>query len=193
MTARSHLILLPEAVKNRRAISCTKAINPEESPDAREWILRNVVRDQHEGLRTAEVGHIVRGWSGILNLPGTEAVVPAILTCIVSKAQHHNDSWFMLASNELGIPEAVLRDYAAHGDSLSLAILIHVTRQQFSYLRKSTWPWRGFSTILREVLKYKIRYLNYSTSSVGSGIASSAQRKMTQIGRGRAMSFLFYF
>ena len=85
--------LLPESVKNRRAILCTKAINPAENSDAYRWIFHNIMSgDQHEGLRTADVGHIVRGWGDILSgSQDTAVIVPAVLTCIVSKAQQHND------------------------------------------------------------------------------------------------------
>ena len=51
------------------------------------------------------------------------------MSIIVATMQPRGDPWFLLASKSLGVPEAVLRDHTAHGDSLSLAILIHITRQ----------------------------------------------------------------
>ncbi len=64
-----------------------------------------------------------------------------IVSVVVARAQRRDDSWFALASSELGVPETVLRDYAAHGDNLSLAILIHITRQHFNLSRE----WYGLS------------------------------------------------
>jgi len=151
--------LLPKPVKNRRAIICAKAISMTEIPDAYQWILDRIVYgDQDEGLRTAEFGRIVRGWADSPSgNQGTAPVVRAILTGIVAKAQRRNDSWFVLASDELGVQGSVLRDYAAHGDSLSLAILIHVTRQQFSYMWKRFWPSIAFSKVLEAASKFNIQ------------------------------------
>jgi len=64
--------------------------------------------------------------------------------------QNRDDSWFILASKELGVTESVLRDYSAHDDSLSLVILIHVTRQQFNHFRKWSWPWYDLWHVLLE-------------------------------------------
>ncbi len=142
--------MLSAPVKNRRAIVCAKAISPTEIPDAYLWIFNRIVYgDQHEGLRTAEFGRIVRGWADSPSgNQGTAPIVQAILAGIVAKAQRRGGSWFILASNEVGVPEAVLRDYATHGDSLSIVILIYVTRQQFSHFREPSWPWIAFSSVL---------------------------------------------
>jgi len=151
--------LLSEPVKNRRARICAKAIDPAEIPDAYQWIFKRIMSgDQHEGLRTAEFGRIVRGWADRLSgNQDTTLVVQAILTGIVATAQRRNDPWFILASDELGIQESVLRDYAADGDSLSLAILIHVTRQQFSHYRKPWWPKDMFSEILEAASQFNVQ------------------------------------
>jgi len=151
--------LLPEPVKNRRAIICANALDPAEIPYSYEWILHRIVyEDQHEGLRTAEFGHIVKGWADRqCGNKGTALVVQAILTGIIAKAQRRNDSWFILASDELGVQGSVLRDYAAHGDSLSLAVLIHVTRQQFSLFRDPSWLPFGYSVILQAASNFNVR------------------------------------
>src|SRR5258708_2465260 len=41
--------------------------------------------------------------------------------------RQRDDEWFVLASNEFGVAESVIRCYAAYGDNLSLAILTHIT------------------------------------------------------------------
>jgi len=99
----------------------------------------------------------MRGW-GNGGDGDTTLVVQAILTGIIAKAaQRRNDAWFILASSELGAPETVLRGYAAHGDSLSLAILIHITRQQFSRFWIQSWPSTEFSFILEAASKFNVR------------------------------------
>jgi len=94
----------------------------------------------------------VRGW-GDSKDEDTALLVQAIIT-VIARAQRHDDSWFLLASDELGIPESVLRDYAAHGDSLPLAILIHVTRQQLRLFRKPSWPGYAFAAVLEAAARF---------------------------------------
>ena len=53
--------------------------------------------------------------------------------------------------------EDVLRGYAAHGDSLSLAILIHVTRTQYSHFGNWFWPDLEFSDVLEGASKFNVR------------------------------------
>ncbi|KAH9057266.1 hypothetical protein EDB87DRAFT_1686549 [Lactarius vividus] len=147
--------LLPESDKNRRAISCAKAMSPTDIPYEYQWILDKIIY-QHEGLCTSEFGRIVRGWTdnGLGGNQGTAVVVRAILTYLVAKAQRRNDSWFILTSGELSVLESVLRDYAAHGDSLSLSVLIYVTRQHFSLFRDPSWPSYLFTGVLETISKF---------------------------------------
>ncbi|KAH9054815.1 hypothetical protein EDB87DRAFT_1644845, partial [Lactarius vividus] len=98
----------------------------------------------------------MRGW-GNGGDRDTALVVQAILTGVVAKAQRRDDSWFVLASGELGTPETVLRYYAAHGDSLSLAVLIYLTRQQFNRSWIQPWPSTEFSFILEAASKFNAR------------------------------------
>jgi len=153
--------LLPDPVKNRRAIICAKAIAPAEIPNAYQMIFDGIVYgDQHEGLCTSEFGRIVKGWADSLSgNQGTALVVQVevVLTGIIAMAQRRNDSWFVLASDELGVQGSVLRDYAAHGDSLSLAILIHVTRQQFSHMWKPFWPSIAFLKVLEAASEFNVQ------------------------------------
>ena len=150
---------LPESDQNRRAIICAKAIAPVDIPDAYRWILTKIIdADQHSGLCTAQFGHILRGWAD--NLGGDQhasMAVKATLNGIIAKAQRRNDSWFIITSHELGIPEAVLRDYATHGNSLSLAVLIHVTRQQFNHHIEAFWPSGHFGEVLSAASKFDVQ------------------------------------
>ncbi|KAI9445737.1 hypothetical protein BJY52DRAFT_410901 [Lactarius psammicola] len=77
----------------------------------------------------------------------------------VARVQRHDDSWFILASDELGVPESVLRYYAAQGDSLSLTILIHITRQQFNHFQRRTELYMEFSKVLEAAPKFNVQYM----------------------------------
>ena len=149
--------LLPKPVKNRLAIICAKAIHPTDIPY--QLILTSTFsRDQYVGLRTAEFGHIVRGWADSLSDNQDAAlIIRAILTGIVAKATRRDDSWHILASKELGVPEFHLRGYTTLGDSLSLAILIHVIRQQFDHFGKPSWPEFEISKVLETASKFNVQ------------------------------------
>ena len=153
---------LSEHSKERRAIIYGKTLDPADLPDAYRSILDGVVSSgdyHHKGLISAEFGRFIRGWSGGGGL-GEDAegpfIVQAIYSGIIARAPR-NDSWFAFASEELGVSEAVLRDYAAHGHNLSLAILIHLVRQQFNHIGNSLWPAAEFSKLLEAASKFKVR------------------------------------
>ncbi|KAH9056909.1 hypothetical protein EDB87DRAFT_1157591 [Lactarius vividus] len=157
--------LLPEQVKRRRAVVCAKTINPADiSRSLFSLIFKRITLEDHQygPVQSAEIAHLVRGWGDGVQAP---MIIQAIVFAVVAKARRRDDTWFILASNELGIREAVLRDYAARGDSLSLAILIHITRHQFSHLGELS-----------------------CTSSVLSGIKSSLKRRMAVTGGWQRLS-----
>ena len=139
--------VLPDSVKNRRAVICAKAIDPAQSVTPI-LVLNTILSNyQHSGPLAAEILRIAKGWS---DNRGEDAalVAQATISSVVARAQRRDDSWFILASSELGIQQAVLRDYAAHGDNLSLAVLIHITRQQFSLFHKLLTLQSNFANVL---------------------------------------------
>ena len=151
--------LLSELSKERRAIIYAKALDPADLPNAYRSILHEVVSSgnhHYKGLKSAEFGRFIRGWSG-----GGDAesafVVQAIYSGIIARARWRDDSWFAFASEELGVSEDVLRGYAAHGNNLSLAILIHIARQQFSHIGNSSWPEAELSKLLEAASKFKVQ------------------------------------
>ncbi len=148
--------LLPESVKNRRAIICARALDVEFLSDlSYDHIMRRILfGDECRELQTTKFGHIVRGW-GSSGEESTAIMRQAIVTGIIAKVQQRDGSWFSLASNELDIAEPVLRDYAAHGDSLSLAILVHITRQHFNLFKEPFWP--AFWNFLEAASKFNVR------------------------------------
>ena len=145
--------LLPAPVKERRAIICAKAANPHLPYTFR--ILNNISsKYQYTGPVASEIMQILAGWGNNIddgNL-GSQAAIYELITNV----QLHDDFWFTLVSNTLGVREAVLRDYAAHGGSLSLAVLIHVARQQFIHINKSSWPSYQFRLVLSAASKFEV-------------------------------------
>jgi hypothetical protein len=147
--------LLPEPVKIRRSFICGKAIGPEDIPrEIIRRVLSKIVYGDPCGLvQSGEIIPFVRGWDNGED-EGITTITRAILSSVVARAQRRDDLWFVMASDELGVPEPVLRDHATYGNNLSLAILIHVVRQQFSLYWQPHWPREEFSKVLEEASKF---------------------------------------
>ena len=146
--------LLPAPVKQRRAIICAKAANPH-LPDAFHILTEILFNYQYTGLVASEIVQILAGWGN--KIDDGNLVSQTTIYELITNVQLHDDFWFILVSNTLGVREAVLRDYAAHGDSLSLAILIHATRQQFTQFEKLSWPKQQFSFILKAASQFDVQ------------------------------------
>jgi hypothetical protein len=160
--------ILPMPVKNRRAILCAKAIDPVYIPHAFSVLDKILYKCQYRGPLATGIMEIVRGWPTRSSLEKSDILyTQAIASMIVARVQPHDGTWFILASNELGIPETVLRDYATRGDSLSLAILIHVVRQQFSHYQARSWPRYEFWKVVEAA----------SRSSGGQDVSPNLQRE----------------
>ena len=123
--------LLPDPVRCRRAIICAKLIDPTNTTEAFSGL--NINRD-------------------------ATADAKATFSTMVARLQPRDDTWFLLASKLLDVPKDVLQGYAAHGDSLSLAVLIHLTRHQFSHYGECQWPtYVDFSTVLEEASEFDVQ------------------------------------
>ena len=149
--------LLPDPVKRQRAIVCAQAIDPAHIPDAF-GVLHRILSEYRYSfpLTTADIVSTVKCWGNSTD-EGAVLDAQAALSTIVARVQPRDDSWFMLASNSFGVPESVLRDYATNDNNLSLAILIHITRQQFSNHGKPLWPSAKFSDIIEAASKFNVQ------------------------------------
>ncbi|KAH9036008.1 hypothetical protein EDB83DRAFT_2415254 [Lactarius deliciosus] len=128
---------------------CAMAIDPAHDPilafNVLDVILSN---DQDSDPMATELLQIVKSWRNNTD-EDTKLVTRATTSSIVARVRRRDDPWFILASNELGVPGSVLREYTAHGDNLSFAILIHITRQQFSHFEEEYWPSDAFLNVLK--------------------------------------------
>ena len=149
---------LPAPVKKRRAILCAKAIEPAHNDISFNIIFRILSHYQYQGPVVAEVLQIVKGWHDDRDEDiSLLAHWKATASTIIARTQPRDDPWFILTSDELGVPNSVLRDYAARGDSLSLAILIHIIRQQFSLFWNSKQMRFLFVEVLEAASKFNAR------------------------------------
>ena len=167
--------LLPAPVKDRRAMTCKKAIDPEHMPNT--VILHAILfKYQHSGPVATAIANVLRHCEINQNHIFYEQID---ISQIIARRQPFDDSWYTLASNILGFPETSLRDYAAHGDSLSLVIFIHFIRMQFTHFRKPYWPELDFSYFLIEVSKFDVKYtspeLQHEFCALWNQIVNKAQ------------------
>ena len=129
-------------------------VHPAHIPDVFFVIDQILSEYEYRGPVAAGVVNILRGWATDMDARDVlDAQV--VISMTVARVQSRDDSWYILASGALGITEATLQTNAAHGDSLSLSILIHVVRLCFTYFEKM-WQY-GFSTVLAEASKFDVQ------------------------------------
>jgi Family of unknown function (DUF6535) len=120
--------LVPEFVKQRRMIICTKAVEST-SLLGPWWILRCVLLgDWCIFLGCIEFGLFVQNWKSI-NHPVTSFFAQCVAAFTISIVKDRDEHWFELASGLLDATEPVLNEYVAHGDSILLAIAIFIARR----------------------------------------------------------------
>jgi hypothetical protein len=145
--------LVPESIKARRLVVCMGAIEAANLAIAAPGTLRDLSFRYLGGIaRSVEVGHSL----GNLRHGNVASLARGIIAGIISNGER-DDRWSMLAMDELSISRDVLRDYLAHGDSVLLANLIHITRHFFhGLLQPHPDLTREALTILPSVSKFDI-------------------------------------
>ena len=147
--------LLPDQVKRRRADICDNAMKLLDTPNAFQTIIRRLASEAGYGpVQSFKTVDIVRRWG---DLKGEYSTLDQVIfSIIVARVQQRDGPWFILASDQLGIPETVLRSHAAHGDNLSLVILIYLTRKQFIHFGNTSWPSHTFLDVLGAASKFNV-------------------------------------
>ena len=126
--------LVPASVKDRRAMIGAKAIDRERTPNA-SILYAILFKYQHSGTVVTAITNVLERCGNYFDEDNINIAHVAI-SRILARRQLYDDSWYILASYELGFHEASLREYAALGDSLSLFILIHLVRKQSIHVGK---------------------------------------------------------
>jgi hypothetical protein len=153
--------LLPELVKIQRTVICRKAIGLAGIPDANHAIrcvFYKFVSEEHVPVQSAEIAYVVKRWDNSERGETFETTMMmlAIVSSVVVRAQRRDALWFHLAADEMRVLETDLRNHATHGNNLSLAILIHVVRQQFSIFVELDSLSSKFSTVIEAASKFDV-------------------------------------
>jgi len=116
-------------VRSSRLVACLNAARAALGSNAVSSLLYDVLNGRWaEALQSVEVGHALRHWGHSKN-HYIDLIVRRIVSCIIARARRRDKDWIALVKDEFGIPRHVIQNYFTHGDSMSLAILIHITRQ----------------------------------------------------------------
>ena len=144
--------LISEDVKGRRLLVCLGAIDATDLATAAPGTIRDLSFRYFGGItRSVELGHSL----GNLRHGNVAPLARGIIASIISNAER-NDRWYTLAMDELGISRDVLQAYLAHGDSVLLANLIHITRLFIHHLQPHFDLTREALGILASVSKFDI-------------------------------------
>jgi hypothetical protein len=145
--------VISETIKGRRLVICMGTIDAANLAIAAPGTLRDLLFRYLGGIPcSVEVGHSL----GYLRHGRVASLARGIIASIISNADR-NDRWNVLAMDELGIFKDVLRHYLAHGDSVLLANLIHITRHfVHNLLQLHPVLTREALTILPSVSKFDI-------------------------------------
>jgi hypothetical protein len=119
--------LVSESVRAKQLITSLNAADAAFGPSVVSRILRDILNGRWiEVLQSVEIGHALRLWGHRWD---HDLNVRRIIARIVARAHRRDDRWTMLVKEAFGVPDGVLQDSLAHGDSVLLAILIHISRQ----------------------------------------------------------------
>ncbi|KAH9955733.1 hypothetical protein BJV74DRAFT_465897 [Russula compacta] len=142
---------IPDSVKSRRLIICIDAADAMNVSNAISNILF-VVDEEYSSLpQPIETAQALARWC-TSNDPFITNHTRRIVARILMDVRERDDHWIVLAKDQFGLPEHVLRDNITHGDnSVLLSILIHVTRQAIRS-HYSYHPW-----LLSPVSRFDVR------------------------------------
>jgi hypothetical protein len=184
--------LVSESVRASRLITCLNAAYAAFPTYGVSEILDNIIKGYwDEALQSVEMGHALRVWR---HRRDHDLNVQQIVACIIARARQRDDRWTMLVKEEFGVPDDLVRDGVAHGDSVLLFILIYISRQAnraslwtpvvLSSLSKfdvrNTLPalQRDFCTLWNEISQEERNQVNQGSSSTLSSILVSTPVKI---------------
>jgi Family of unknown function (DUF6535) len=125
--------LLSEKVKERRLMVCMQAADALDLPlPTIDFLIGVSKRGMDVLLRSVQLGRSLRS---LCHSSHSQVALysQGIVAGIIARVPKRDDRWKSLVMDHLSISEGVLRDYLAHGDSVLLANLIHITRQFFRF------------------------------------------------------------
>jgi len=124
---------ISESVRCDQLIICLSATHVVLGPDGVTQTLQHILNERWRGmLQSIEMAQSLGRWGNGTNCDSQFThYVRRIVTQIVVGVRGRDNRWISLTRDEFGVPDRVLLDNIAHGDSALLSLLIHMTRQAF--------------------------------------------------------------
>ena len=169
--------LVSKSVQASRLITCLNAAHAALGLSAVSEILDNVFNGHwDEALQSVEIGHALRVWG---HRRDHDLNVQLIVACVIAHARQRDDRWIMLVKEEFGVPDDLVRDSVAHGDSVLLFILIHVTRR--ANLAGSTgWTPGMLSSLSKFDMRNTLPALQHDFCTLWNNISRKARNQVNQ-------------
>ena len=124
---------ISESVRCDQLIICLSATRVVLGPDGVTQTLQDIFNGRWPGmLQSIEMAQSLRRWGNSTNCDSQFTYyVRRIVTQVVVGARGRDNRWISLTRGEFGVPDLVLRNNIAHGDSALLSLLTHMTREAF--------------------------------------------------------------
>jgi hypothetical protein len=147
--------LVSESVKARRLVICFDAADAADVSIDREFFHDTLSGRWDEVLQSVEMGNYLKT-RGNKRDRETVLYTQCIVAGVIANVRDRDDRWLSLAKDQLRISRDVIQDYAAHGDSVLLANLIHITPKILRTFEGDHYSAYISSRILRSVSQFDI-------------------------------------
>jgi uncharacterized protein DUF6535 len=168
-----------ESVKTRRFVTCFNAADATSTGIDREFF-HGVFSGRWDGvLQSVEMGHYLRSRANNHDRE-TDLYTQGINAGIIASVRDRDDRWSALATEQLCVSRSVLQDYAAHGDSVLLANLNHITRKILRTFEGDHYAAYISSRILRSISRFNIQHtlpvLQHDFCAVWNDVVEEARK-----------------
>ena len=134
---------LSHSTKQRWIAICNRAMAEASLPINRRTLECVLYNDWGRLLDSAEFGLFLKNLHYSDDF--AEYYSQCLVSIIITKVQEHDEHWYELATDQLGISKSTLKSYLAHGDSMLLANLIFICRQTIIAYPEHGWQCNVYS------------------------------------------------
>ncbi len=172
--------LVPDPIKTRRFVTCFNAADATSTSIDREFF-HGIFSGRWDGvLQSVEIGNYLKGWDNNRDQE-TSLYSQSIVAGVIANVRERDDRWSALAKDQLRISKDVLQDYVAHGDSVLLANLIHITPKILCTFESDHHSVYMSSRILRSVSQFDIQHtlpeLKHKFCSIWNDVVQEARMR----------------
>ena len=170
--------LVSEPIKTRRFVTCFNAADATSIGIDREFF-HDIFSGRWGGvLQSVEIGNYLKGWGNNRDLE-RNLYSQSMVAGVIANVLERDDRWSALAKDQLHISRDVLQVYVAHGDSVLLANLIHITPKILRTFEGDNYSAYISSRILRSVSQFDILHtlpeLQYDFCALWNDVVQEAR------------------